>query len=58
MINKIAEDFEKIVVVTKSKELKRCSKMFYQNRKNEKTTMKKKTRKNWENTGNNILFWV
>ena len=45
MINKIAEDFEKIVVVTKSKELKRCSKMFYQNRKNEKTTMKNKPEK-------------
>ena len=33
-INKIAKDFEKIIAVTKSKELKRYAKTFYQITKN------------------------
>ena len=36
VINKITEDFEKIVAVTKSKELKRYAKTFYKIIKNEK----------------------
>ena len=35
MIDKIAEDFEKVVAVTKSKELKRYPTTFYQITKNE-----------------------
>ena len=38
VINKIAVDFEKIVAVTKSKELKHMPKIFYQITKNEKHT--------------------
>ena len=38
VINKIAVDFEKIVAVTKSKELKHMPKTFYQITKNEKHT--------------------
>ena len=32
--------------------------MFYQNTKDEKTAIKNKTRKNWENTGKNIVLGV
>ena len=47
VINKIAEDSEKIVAVTKLKELKRyMPKTFYQIAKNEKHTIKNKTDKN------------
>ena len=36
MINKITEDFQKIVALKKSKELKRYAKTFYKIIKNEK----------------------
>ena len=52
-INKITEDFEKIVAVTKSKELKRYAKTFYKIIKNEKYTIKnKKIRKTINKTFN------
>ena len=58
VINKITEDFEKIVVVAKSKELKRYAKNLYQITKNEKHKIRNKTDKNWKKTWNNVLFWV
>ena len=48
MINKIAEDFEKIVVVTKLKELKRYGKNILP--KNEKYAIKNKINKNRKTT--------
>ena len=58
VINKITEDFEKIAVVAKSKELKRYAKNLYQITKNEKHKIRNKTDKNWKKTWNNVLFWV
>ena len=46
MINKIAKDLEKIVAVTKSKELKRYAKNILPHYKNEKHTIRNKTDKN------------
>ena len=57
VINKIAEDFEKIVLVTKSKELKRyAKKKVYEIPKNEKHTIKNKTNKNQKTTWNTYCF--
>ena len=57
MINKIAEDFEKIVLVTRSKELKRyAKKKVYEIPKNEKHTIKSKTNKNKKTTWNTYCF--
>ena len=42
VINKITKDFEKIVAVTQSKELKRCAKNILPNYKKWKTQSKKK----------------
>ena len=58
MINKIAEHFEKIVAMTKSKELKRYPKTFYQNTKNEKQTIRNTTDENWKKTWSNVLLRV
>ena len=58
MINKIAEHFEKIVAMTKSKELKRYAKTFYQNTKNEKQTIRNTTDENWKKTWSNVLLRV
>ena len=56
VINKIAEDFEKIVAVTKLKELKRYGKNILP--KNEKHAIKNKINKNRKTTWSNVLLWV
>ena len=58
MINKIIEDFEKIVAVTKSKELKPYAKNILRNHINEKHTIRNKTDKTWKTAWNNVLFRV
>ena len=50
VIDKIAKDFEKIVAVTKSIELKRYAKNILPNYREWKTRNKNKTNKNWEKT--------
>ena len=57
VINKITDDFEKIVAVAKLKELKRYAKNILPNTKNEKYKIKNKTDKNWKTIWNNVLFW-
>ena len=58
MINKNTEDFEKIVAVTKLKELKPYAKIFYQITINEKYTIQNKANESWKTIWNNVLFWM
>ena len=53
-INKIAEDFEKLVAVAKLKELKRYAKSITKLQKNEKHAINNKTDKNWRTIWINI----
>ena len=58
MINKIAEDFEKIVAVTKSKELKRCQKHFTKLQKMKNTQSEIKPIKIGKNLEQRIVLGV
>ena len=59
VINKIAEDFEKIVAVTKLKELKRYAKNILPNYKKMKNIQSEiKPIKIGKKTCTNVLFWV